>query len=100
MKPRPPASNIVEYLEWLGDKVEAMDTARQTERINASQAARDFGLASNYFSRAPWRIPGFGGKGTIHTREEWAYCLASEAERRKEWDAMSAAERRKARGAA
>ncbi len=93
-----PAQDLVGYLRWLGDKVEALDAARDTYRICATEAARRLGYHPRYFHGRPDRIPGFGLSSKVHTLTEWVEWLSRpEAERRAEWDAIPTRERRQNR---
>jgi len=91
-----PAADLVGYLRWLGDKLESMEAANNGRRVSASEAARVMGYSPSYFRGKPWRIPGFGASGTMHSMAEWKTWLARpEADRRSEWDSFGVKERRK-----
>ena len=76
--------------------------ARQDEtRLSARAAAARLGYSDSYFRGHPWRIPFFGASGTLHAFSVWKDWLATpDHERRAQWDAMSAKERRAMRGVA
>lgn len=96
-----PALDLVGYLRWLGDEIEALKLGQSERRLNAAEAATALGYKASYFHGTPWRIPGFGIRGYRHTLADWqAWAARPEAERRAEWDAMPRTERRRARGAA
>ena len=96
---RPPATDLVAVLEYLMDKVEALETARDEERISATEAGRRFGFSEGYCRGKPWRVPGFGAAGTRHPVGVWrAWLDRPERERHLEWDSMSLAERQRILG--
>lgn len=101
MSSRPdPATDLVGSLRWIMERLEALEDHKGEKLLSASAAAVNFGHGRNYLLQ-PWRIPGFGLKGTRHTLSAWtAWLDRPEAERRAEWDAMSIKDRRAARGAA
>jgi len=91
-----PATDLIGYLRWLGDKLESMEEGRKARRVSASEAARNIGHSESYFRGKPWRIPGFGATGTMHSMTEWeAWLSRPEAERRQEWDTMGVKARKK-----
>jgi hypothetical protein len=94
-----PGTNLIEYLRWLGDRVEALFDQQDGRRMSASEAARELGYNARYFHGHPWRVPGFGLKGMMHSLQAWReWNDRPEAERRATWDAMPAREQAKARG--
>lgn len=96
-----PALDLIGYLRWLGDRIEALDGERRSEKISARKAAEQLGYHPRFFHGRPWRIPGFGLDGTIHSLADWeAWAARPEVERRSEWERMPLKEKNKARGAA
>jgi hypothetical protein len=96
---RPDPANIVAHNIWVGNMLEMLVRDREEKRINASAAARSLGYDARYFHGSPWRIPGFGLKGMMHSLAAWrAWNERPEAARRAEWDAMPLDQRRLARG--
>ena len=94
-----PAADLVGYLRWLGDKLESMEAGNKSRRVSASEAARVMGYSDSYFRSKPWRVPGFGASGTMHSLAEWESWLERpEAERRSAWDAMDVRARRRMAG--
>lgn len=72
--------------------------SRSERKLSTSAMSRELGYSADYLRR-PWRQPGFGAAGTMYTRREWeAWLERPEAERRAEWDRMSASDRARARG--
>lgn len=93
--------DLMGFLRWLGDRVEALERADSSRRMNASQDAAALGFGSRYFHGKPWRIPEHGLHGMLHPLSVWKdWAARPEADRRAEWDAMNAIDRRRARGAA
>jgi hypothetical protein len=96
-----PATDLIGYLRWLGDQLEALQAERMSEKLSAQQAATLMGYHPRFFHGRPWRIPGFGMSGTLHSLAEWkAWTDRPEVERRSEWEKMPLKEKNKARGAA
>jgi hypothetical protein len=93
--PPDPADDLIGYLRWLGAMVESIKEGYKARRVSASEAARVMGYSKSYFRSKPWRVPGYGAKGTMHSITDWESWLARpEAERRAEWDAMDVRSRR------
>jgi len=89
------------YLDWVGDHIERIERERDEKRINATEAALELGFNSRFFHGRPWRWPQFGIGGPKYPLSEWrAWTARPEADRRAEWDAMNAIDRRRARGVA
>lgn len=97
-----PGKDLIGYLNWLGDRVEALEAERAERRVSASAAARALGYSEDFLHGKPWRVPGFGVEGTLHTLSAWRRWLSerTDAERRAAWDALPASERARLRGAA
>ena len=96
-----PAVDLIGFMRWLGDRVEALEKADLSRRINATQAARELGFDERYFHGRPWRVTSFGLNGMLHPLSVWKeWTDRPEVDRRAEWDAMTAVERRHARGVA
>lgn len=100
-----PRENPLAFYEWLGDAAEAIlgyiQQQHSGRRVSASEAARELGYNPRFFHGRPWRIPGYGLKGTMHTLAEWEDWIARpEAERRSEWETMPLNQKRNARGVA
>ena len=96
-----PGVDLMGFLRWLGDRVEALEKKDGSRRLNATEAARALGFHERFIHGRPWRVPGFGLHGTLHPLSIWRDWLnRPEADRRAEWDAMTTVDRRKARGLA
>lgn len=96
-----PACDLVGSLRWIMDHVEALEQEKAERRVGASEAARQLGYGDSYFRGRPWRVPGFGLQGTMHSVAVWkAWIARPEVDRRAEWDAMSLKDRRRAQGVA
>jgi hypothetical protein len=100
---RPQRDDIIGLLSYIADGVEEVLRERGDALMNAAEAERALGYKPGHlsFSRYPWRMPGYGLAGKLHTRRSWEEWLKKlENERRIEWDGMSISERRKAMVAA
>lgn len=99
MTARPdPALDLVGYLRWLGDRIEQFQSSMDNVKLGAATAAVALGYKRGYFHGKPWRIPGFGQGGYMHTLQVWRdWDHRPEADRRAEWDAKNPVDRRKAR---
>lgn len=99
-----PRENLMGFLDWLGDQVEAVARARDEQRVNPTDAAQLLGFPKGYFSatRYPWRIPGFGAAGTLHPVSAWRAWIESGSDKglRAKWEAIPPVERRKIQGRA
>jgi len=100
--PRPdPAQDMVGYLRWLGDRLEALDTKLGAIRMDATEAARTLGYKPGFFYGKPWRIPGFARLGYKHTLAEWeAWIAIPDRERKLQWESLPVDVRKSIRGAA
>jgi hypothetical protein len=89
-------------VNFLINLVDELRRGRDEERIDAAQASRLLGYKDKqYCSRFPWRVPGFGLHGRMHSLRAWREWIdRPEAQRRSEWDKMSLKERRLAQGIA
>lgn len=96
-----PAVDLIGFLRVMGEQIDSLLEREAERRVTAAEAARTLGYGPRHFDGKPWRIPGFGAFGTMHALSAWKDWLARpETERRAEWDAMPATQRRKVRGAA
>ena len=94
-------NDLAGELAALRAEVKALLAERSERRISARAAALLMGYDADYFYGHPWRIPGYGLKGTRHTVGAWrAFLDRPEAERRAEWEAIPVKERALARGLA
>lgn len=110
---RPDRTDILGMLEYLNHRIdEVRESARKMIDLSAmtrygiEELAEVQELAPCTVSRSPWKLPNFGRPDIMGKRRLWlgstvrAWYERPEDERRAEWDAMSAAERRKAMGKA
>jgi hypothetical protein len=92
-------ADLAGAVNYLLSEVAALRRERDEQRVNATEAARTLGFSESYIRGRPWRVPGFGLKGRLHSLRAWrAWLDIPEINRRSEWDSMPIAERRKARG--
>ncbi len=97
----PDPFNQVEVNRWMIAHIAALEQEREGRRINATQAALELGYSESFFRGHPWRIPGFGITGTLHSLAAWrSWNERPEIDRKLEWDNMPLDQRRKARGIA
>jgi len=84
-----PAVDMVGYLRWIGDKLERIEAERLSRRVSATEAARILGFSESYLRGHPWRIPGFGARGNLHSLAEYERWLSRpDEDRQAEWDAL------------
>jgi hypothetical protein len=99
-----PAINPFEFLNWLGDQIEAIERQRDEVRLTPTAAARQLGYAVGHFSpsRFPWRIPFYCGRGTQHTLAAWRNWLDEKPDkiRRAEWETIPYKDRQRLLGVA
>jgi hypothetical protein len=99
IRPDPFKAPLQEILAYMLDELAELHEERDSHRVSATEASRLLGYSPSYFRGHPWRIPGFGLRGTFHPLGEWkAWDKRPEIERRAEWDAMPSDQRRRARG--
>jgi hypothetical protein len=92
--------------EAIASRLDAID--RRLDRISALETlsvrdlAEKFGCCARSLTGNPWRLPNYGNPDIAPRR--WlrktidSWYAVPEAERRERWDAMTSAERLKARG--
>lgn len=92
-------ADLAGAVNYLLSEVAALRKEREEQRVSATTAAVSFGFSEGYIRGKPWRVPGFGLKGRLHSLRAWREWLdIPEIDRRNEWDSMPIADRRKARG--
>ena len=99
--PRPAPTDLLGLLNYVADGLDEIRATQGERRVSARAAAEALGYSASYLHGKPWRIPDFGRSGTLHALSAWrAWLDRPEVDRRREWDLMPAAARRKARGIA
>lgn len=92
-----PRSDLMGYLDWLGDRIETALSLRDAAALLPGQAEKALARSKGSLcaARYPWRIPEHGAKGPRHSLATWrAWLETPERERRAEWDALTRKQRR------
>ena len=95
---------LVDRLDDLAEKTVRLIELYDAQRFSVSELASLQDCSPDTLYRCPWKLPRYGAPDMQGKRRLWlgatvrAWYARPEDERRREWESMSAAERRRAMG--